>query len=117
MACRNICGSKAQSVGEHYYHIRTLSNAYIGFSFAFAIAIGLRPSVVLSKIASIFRTSANFTFYSHPIILELIKMIYVHAVSREINSVFLYSVTVILTFAASFALQKLNNKFLNKFIQ
>ena len=70
-----------------------------------------------SKIASIFRTSANFTFYSHPIILELIKMIYAHTVSREINSVFLYSVTVILTFAASFALQKLNNKFLNKFIQ
>lgn len=70
-----------------------------------------------SKIASIFRTSANFTFYSHPIILELIKIIYVHTVSREINSVFLYSATVILTFAASFALQKLNNKFLNKFIQ
>lgn len=75
------------------------------------------PLPKCSKTASIFRTSANFTFYSHPLVLELIKMLYAHAVNREINSVPLYFVTVILTFAASFALQKLDNRFLNKFIQ
>ncbi len=101
-----------------------------GLSANIIITFGLYPMLIsvfllllryplpnCSKTASIFRTSANFTFYSHPLILELIKFIYARTSNEEINSVPLYFVTVILAFAVSFVLLKLDNKILNKFIQ
>lgn len=102
----------------------------LGLSANIIITFGLYPMLAAvfllllryplpncAKAASIFRTSANFTFYSHPLVLKLIEILYLQATGREVYSALLYFVTVFLTFAASLTLLKINNKFLNKFIQ
>lgn len=102
--------------------LKWADNIIITFGLYFLVIITLwqlirNPLYKSNKIADKYRVLANFTYYSHPLLITGISFLASNMFNLNISATLLFVLVLIITYMSGNLIYKLNNKYINQIVK